>query len=454
MPTPEASKTALVASVRQALAERAPERFADRLAQLAAPALADLLESLYAAERGPVWRFVPTQVKGEVLVEVHGEVRHQLIELSTGDELADAVQRLDLDELSDLYAELPPAVADAVLRAMDTQRRERFDLVRRYPADTAGGLMDVDAIAVRPEVTLGMVLDYLARYRQEQGRLPEELDSLSVVDLDGRHVGQLALSDLVSLGAEPRVQDVMDAAFEPIPAQTSAARVARLFEDRDLLSAPVVDDAGRLIGRITVDDVLDFVRDQAEHTVMAGAGLDQRTDTLAPAWSSARRRAVWLGINLVNALVAAGVISMFGGAIERLVALAVLMPIVVSMGGVAGTQSLTLVIRGLALEQVTASNRWPLLRRELIVALLNGLLWASVMALLANAWFGNAGLSVVFAAAVVLNLLAGVAAGTLIPFVLERLKLDPVLAGEVILVAFTDIFGFFVFLGMAAWLLA
>jgi magnesium transporter len=237
--------------------------------------------------------------------------------------------------------------------------------------------------------------------------------------------------------------------LEPIRAKTPAAHVARRFENEDLVAAPVVDEKGRLIGRITVDDVLDFVRAQAEHAILAPGGLSERTDTFAPAWQSARQRAVWLGVNLAFALLATVVIALFNQTIERVVALAILMPVVSSMGGVAGTQSLALVLRGLALEQIDRSNRWRLLRREVIVAGVNGLLWAAVVGTLAALWFGNATLSVVFAIAIVVNLVAGVVAGTLIPLVLQRLKIDGALAGEVLLVAFTDTFGFFVFLGLA-----
>jgi len=291
---------------------------------------------------------------------------------------------------------------------------------------------------------------YLALMRSEQGLLPEELDAVSVTDANGHYLGRLALVDVVSLGAETKVEAAMDASFAPIDARTPAARVAHRFEDENLVSAPVVDGEHRLLGRIKVDDVLDYVRAQAEHAALAPSGLDEGSDTFAPVWQSARQRAVWLGFNLMFALAASAVIGLFDGTIERLVALAVLMPLVSSMGGVAGTQSLTLVIRGLALEQVDKANRWHLFRRELAVAALNGALWALAVGALATLWFGNWGLSLVVSAALLMNLVAGVAAGTLIPLVLERLKVDAAIAGEVLLVAFTDTFGFLAFLGLAA----
>lgn len=443
--------SAELAALHEALSAGAPDNtVAAALRPLHPAQVADFLEALATEDRARLWKLIDSVVKGDILVEAHGEVRRQLIEESGPDELAVAVQRLDLDELSDIYDELPPEVVEAVLRAMDGQRRQRFDVVRTYPEDTAGGLMDVDAITVRPDVTLRMVLNYLARYRAERGKLPEHTDAVMVVDLDGRYVGQLRLSDLVSLDPERKVNDVIDRSAEPVTADAPASRVARLFEDRDLVSAPVVDELGKLIGRITVDDVVDFIREEAERSVMATAGLDEEADTFAPAITSARRRAIWLGINLVSALNAAWVISLFDHAVDRLVTLAILMPVVASMGGVAGTQSLALVIRGIALDQVREENRWRLLKKELAVGAINGLLWALAVGLVVSLWFGNPKLSLVFGIALTINLLTGVASGTLIPLLLQRIHVDPALAGGVILVALTDAFGFFVFLGMAA----
>jgi len=268
--------SAELAALHEALSAGMPDKaVADTLKALHPAQVADFLEALEAEERVRLWKLIDSEVKGDILVEAHGEVRRQLIEESGPDELARAVKRLDLDELSDIYEELPADVVEAVLRAMDGQRRQRFDVVRTYPEDTAGGLMDVDAITVRPDVTLRMVLNYLARYRVEHGKIPAHTDAVMVVDLDGRYLGQLRLADLISLDPERKVNDVLDRGAEPVTADTPASRVARLFEDRDLVSAPVVDERGRLIGRITVDDVVDIIREEAEHTVMATAGLDE-----------------------------------------------------------------------------------------------------------------------------------------------------------------------------------
>ena len=437
-------------AVRAALAEDVPGAVSAALRGLDPPQLADLLESLAPEARERAWRLIEPAAKGDVLVEARGEVRRQLIDLSSPDELAAAVGRLDLDELSDIHDELPAAVVEAVLRAMDAQRRERFDLVRRYPEDSAGGLMDVDVVSVRQDATLGMVQAVLARYRSERGALPDHLDAVVVADQDGRYLGRLPLSDLVSLERELTVGATTDREAPAIPADTPAPQVARIFADRDLVSAAVVDAHGRVIGRITVDDVLDLVRESAEHAALANAGLDEDADTFAPAWKSARQRALWLGINLVSAFVAASVIRLFDDSIERFVALAVLMPVVASMGGVAGTQSLALVVRGLALEQIGRGNRWRLLWREVAVGALNGFAWALVVAVVASVWFGSAPLALVFGFALAINLLAGAALGTVIPLVLARLRIDPALAGGVVLIALTGALGFLAFLGIAS----
>lgn len=449
----QSDQTELLEQVLEALAEEAPERIDALLAGLHAAQLADLLESLPPEARTQLWERIAPGAKGDVLIEAHGEVRRQLIEESGPEELVEAVRRLDLDALSDIYDELPPGVIEAALRAMDAQRRSRFQTVRKYPADVAGGLMDVDALTVRPDVNLHLVLDYLRRYRLEVGRLPSHTDAVMVVGLDDRYVGRLPLADLASLPLERKVQEVMDREAAPIPADTPAGRVARLFEDRDLVSAAVVDEEGRVIGRITVDDVVDVIREEAEHSVLAGAGLDEEVDTFAPALESVRYRALWLGVHLMGVLVGAWVISHFEAAIDQLVALAVLMPVVASMGGVAGTQSLALVIRGLALEQVREGNRWRLLKKELAVGALNGVTWALAVGVIGSLWFDNAKLGAVFGVALIANLLAGVALGTVVPLALHRLRIDPALAGGVILIAFTDAFGFFVFLGLGAMLL-
>jgi magnesium transporter len=411
--------------------------------------IADALEAIPWDQRPALWEEVDTALKGEVLLQLRDEARQQLIENTGKNELLVALQWLEMDELADLDASLPISVVDAMVRAMDDQSRERYEAVRDWPDDTAGGLMDVDAAVVRSDVTMRSVIRYLRQLRAREKQLPEHLDSLVVVDRDNTYLGMLMLSDLVSLDPETAVSDIMLTEIRPIPVETSSERVMRLFEDQDLLSAPVVDASGKLLGRITVDDVMDVMRDVAEHEVMSRAGLSQGTDIFAPVLPGAMRRAVWLGVNLVNAFIAAWVIGLFEESIDKVVALAVFMPVVASMGGVAGTQTLTLVARGLALEQVRSNNAGRLLMREIASGLLNGIFWAIVVALVAILWTGDMRLGIVFGAALVINLLTGAMAGTLVPLVLQRIGIDPALAGGVVLIAATDVVGFVSFLGLA-----
>jgi magnesium transporter len=309
--------------------------------------------------------------------------------------------------------------------------------------------MDLDAITVRSDVTLEVVQRYLRWLRRSKGALPEVIDTLMVVDQQGRYEGVLSLADVVSLDPQRTVASAMRQDLEGISADMPARKVARLFQDRDLVSAPVVDAEGRLLGRITVDDMVDVIREEADHYVLAPAGLHEEMDMFAPVLASARRRAVWLGVNLLNAFIAAWVIGQFGGSIEQMVALAVLMPVVASMGGVAGNQTLTLVTLGIALDQVSGANAWELLLKELGVALVNGVLWSLVVGGVAMVWFHSPSLGIVFGAAILINLANGAVTGTLIPLGLARVGIDPALAGGVLLTALTDVVGFASFLALA-----
>ena len=425
------------------------QRAGQLLERLHPSEIADALEAIPWDQRPALWEEVDTALKGEVLLQLRDEARQQLIENTGKNELLVALQWLEMDELADLDASLPISVVDAMVRAMDDQSRARYEAVRDWPDNTAGGLMDVDAAVVRSDVTMRSVIRYLRQLRAREKQLPEHLDSLVVVDRDNNYLGMLMLSDLVSLDPETAVSDIMLTEIRPIPVETSSERVMRLFEDQDLLSAPVVDASGKLLGRITVDDVMDVMRDVAEHEVMSRAGLSQGTDIFAPVLPGAMRRAVWLGVNLVNAFIAAWVIGLFEESIDKVVALAVFMPVVASMGGVAGTQTLTLVARGLALEQVRSNNAGRLLMREIASGLLNGIFWAIVVALVAILWTGDMRLGLVFGAALVINLLTGAMAGTLVPLALQRIGIDPALAGGVVLIAATDVVGFVSFLGLA-----
>jgi len=419
------------------------------LNNLSAAEIGDLLESLPVAKRLAVWEMTDPELDGEVLVDVNDEVRGTLIRGSTPDELVAAVGDLDLDDLADILDDLPDAVTTKVLNAMTQQDRHRLAQVLSYPEDSAGGLMDPDFLSVRPDVTLDVVLRYL-RMREE---LPEVFNQLFVIDRNGRYLGSLRVAVLLTQPPESTVGELMDSSIKAIPVTLPARDVAMEFEHHDLVTAPVTDPDGRLMGWISVDDVVDVIREEAEHTMLAGAGLDEEDDMFAPIVQSARRRWIWLGVNLVTAFLAAFVLYAFEPTLDQIVATAVLFPIVMSMGGIAGTQTLTLMIRGMATGQVSSSNATALLRRELAVGMLNGVVFSIVIAVIAMIWYEDVPLGLVMAAAILVNLVAGALAGALIPGMLRRMSIDPALAGGVVLTTVTDVIGIVAFVGLATFIL-
>jgi magnesium transporter len=411
--------------------------------------IGDLLESLPHGPREILWELVAGDIKGEVLIEVNEEVRAGLIEDMEPAQLVAITESLDTDDLADILQELPGAVIHELLHSMDKQNRHRLEAVLSYPDDTAGGLMDLDIVTVRANVTLDVVL----RYLRLRGQIPDLTDSLMVVDRFDRYQGVLPLATLLTSDPDSSVAEVMEHDIEGISANMKDADVARLFEDRDWVSAPVIDDDGKLLGRITIDDVVDVIREEADHSFMSMAGLDEEDDIFAPALLSARRRAIWLGVNLATAFLASWVIGLYEAALERVVALAVLMPIVASMGGIAGSQTLTIMIRGLALGQVGSSNARTLMLKEIAVSVMNGLIWSLVVALIVTAWFHNVEIGAIIAAALIVNLVCAALAGFGIPLALKRIGVDPALAGSVLLTTITDVVGFVAFLGLGTWLL-
>jgi magnesium transporter len=419
------------------------------LKNLSAAEIGDLLESLPLAKRLAVWDRTDPELEGEVLVEVNDEVRATLIRDSSHEELIAAVDDLHLDDLADILDDLPDAVISEVLRSMDRQERERLTQVLSHPEDSAGGLMDPDVITIRPDVTLDVVL----RYLRARGELPEVFDLLFVVDRRGHYLGCLKLSDLLTRELSKSVGELMDSSARTIPIDMHESQVALEFEHHDLLSAPVLDDQSRLLGRITIDDVVDVIREEAEHSVLTMAGLDEEEDMFAPVVQSASRRWIWLGVNLITALLAASVLYAFEATLDQIVATAVLFPVVMSMGGIAGTQTLTLMVRGMATGQVSTANSPALLRKELAVGLLNGIVFSIVVAVIAWLWYQDALLGLVMAAAILLNLLAGALAGALIPGILKRMSIDPALAGGVVLTTVTDVIGILAFIGLATFML-
>jgi magnesium transporter len=406
---------------------------------------AHLLESSPPKFRDILWTMIELENQGEVLNELGDELRFQLLSDMEAGKVASLVEGLEDDDVADILQQLPDRVTREVLTSMDQQDRARLERVMLYPEDTAGGLMNTDTITVRAPLTLDVVLRYLRRHEE----IPEMTDNLIVVNRSDRFIGLLSLRTLLVSDPSATVREKMDTDVEPIPVDMPDSEVARLFERNDWVSAPVVDREGRLLGRITIDDVVDVIREDADHSLMSMAGLDEDEDTFAPIMRSAPRRAVWLGINLVTAFIASGVINLFQGTIEKVVALAVLMPIVASMGGIAGTQTLTVLVRGIALGQVGRNNQMWLINREVMIGLLNGALWAAVVAVAASLWFDDWNIGMIIAAAMVINLITAGFIGAVLPLLMVRLNIDPALAGSVVLTTVTDVVGFVSFLGLA-----
>ncbi|MAL97982.1 magnesium transporter [Hydrocarboniclastica marina] len=407
--------------------------------------IAHLLESSPPRQRTLLWSLVDKELEGEVLQYLSDDIRSYFLSQLDPQEVASVIESFEPDDLADLLQQLPEAVIQEVLETMDEQDRQRVEAVLAYPEDTAGGLMNTDTVTVRPDLSIEVILRYLRRHRA----LPAITDSLFVVNRKDDFIGVLPLTTLLVANPAATVREVMHTDLDPIPVTLGDNEVANLFERHDLISAPVVSDSGKLLGRITIDDVVDVIREDAAHSLMGMAGLDEEEDTFAPILKTTRRRAVWLGINLITAFIASAVIGLFEHTIEQVVALAVLMPIVASMGGIAGSQALTLVIRGMAVGQISPQNIGWLLNRELIVGALNGLAWALVVAVAAVFWFNDLTIGLVIAAALVINLVAAAVAGTTLPLILKARKIDPALAGGVILTTITDVIGFASFLGLA-----
>jgi len=437
-------------TVNRALASGTFSEVRQVLNSLPGAEAAHLLESSPPREREILWQLLSQEQESEVLQYLGEEVRVELLRDLPTEELVELIEDLDTDDLADLLQELPEQVTSRVLAGLDAQNRERLEQVMSYPEDTAGGLMNTDVITVRPEITFSVVQRYLRRL----GDIPKTTDNLLVVNRKNQFVGVLPLTRVLISDPGTSVREAMITDVEAIPATQHAHEVAKLFERLDLVTAPVVDDNGMLVGRITIDDVVDVIMEEAEHSLMGMAGLDEDEDTFGSVWQTVRRRALWLGINLLTALAASAVISLFEDTLEKVVALAVLMPIVASMGGIAGSQTLTLVIRAMALGQVQAGNTRYLLTKELAVGAFNGMLWALVIGVTAALWFDDPSLGMIIGCAMILNLVVAAGAGAMIPMAMKRMGIDPALAGSVVLTTVTDIVGFMAFLGLATLLYA
>lgn len=419
-----------------------------KLEQLHPADIAYILEALPLDERRLVWDLVGAENDGEILLEVSDAVRESLIQTMDKAELLAAAESLDTDEIADIAADLPQDVIQELLTSLDAQKRARLQSALAYPEDTVGALMDFEMVTIRADVTLEVALRYLRRL----GELPDQLDKLFVIERDTL-IGVLPLKRLLTTDPEASVAAVMVEDFVRFHPEDDAHEAAQAFERYDLVMAPVVDMQGRLIGRLTVDAVLDYIRESADADMLSMAGLKEEEDLFSTVWRSAKNRWMWLAINLATAFIASRVIGAFEGSIEKLAALAALMPIIAGIGGNTGNQTIALIVRGLALGQITQANARRLIVKELGVALFNGLLWGSVVGVFAWLLYDSPALGGVMALAMLLNLLVAALAGIFIPMTLERMKRDPAIGSSVLLTFTTDSMGFFIFLGLATLLL-
>lgn len=435
--------------VDEALRSGTSSDVASLLADMEPGDVAHLINSSPPETREVIWPLLEAEQEADVLNELPDDIRNQFLAELQPEAVASIVRQLDDDDVADILHELPATVTDDVLQALTDNDRARLTTVLNFPDDVAGGLMSTDVLTIRADLTLDVVLRYLRRHVE----LPENTDSLMVTNREGHYVGLLPIRTLLVSDPHVSVREMMTTEREPLDAMTPDDEVARRFERNDWISAPVIDPDGKLLGRITIDDVVDVIREEADHSLAVMAGLGEG-DTFARVTQTAPRRTVWLAINLLTAVLAAAVISAFQGTIEKVVALAVLMPIVASMGGIAGTQSLTVLIRAMAMGQVNNRTELWLVRREIFVAIINGIIWSVVIAGMAFYWFDDPILGGIIAAAIMINLLTAGLAGAALPILLERFNIDPALAGGVVLTTITDVVGFFAFLGLAAYFYA
>ena len=407
--------------------------------------VAEVIESTPPKMRMLLWNLLNKEQQSAVLQYLDEDLAGDIVADMDTQSVVDFTAALDADDAADLLQQLPEQVTREVLLLMDHSHRQRVEAVLSYPEDTAGGLMDLDTITIRPDITLDVVL----RYLRMLAKIPKMTDTLYVVNRKDKFLGTLPINKLLVGDPTTTVREIMETETQTVAADLSDTEVALLFERHDLVSVPVLDPDNHVLGRITIDDVVDVIRDDADHTLLGMAGLDEDEDTFATVGKSLRRRTIWLFINLLTALLASAVIGLYTATIEKVVALAILMPIVASMGGIAGSQALTLIIRGMALGHVEGSNATWLLRRESLIGLFNGLLWALVVAAVASWWFNDYIIGLIIALAMLINLAVAALAGASLPLILRNLDIDPAVAGGVLLTTITDVVGFMAFLGLA-----
>tara|TARA_B100001109_G_scaffold164098_1_gene133652 strand:- start:4818 stop:6158 length:1341 start_codon:yes stop_codon:yes gene_type:complete len=405
--------------------------------------IAHALESSPPKQRDLLFSLLKTEEEGDVLSELGEEIQQGLISNISNEELSEAVKELELDEIVDILQNLPEERMKNILSNMSRVDRKRIEMGLTFPENTAGGLLNTDVISVRPNNSINEVISYL----RDQGKLPENTDKIFVVNDDNEYLGELSISEIITSNPSMIVREIMHTEIMPISADLDDKEVATLFERNDLISSSVVDETGRLIGRITIDDVVDVIREDADQNLLGMAGVAE--DTFAPPGRAAKSRVFWLSMNLITAFIAASTINIFQDAIDKIVYLAVLMPIVASMGGVAATQTLTIVLRGLTLEQINSSNIKWLFKRELAVSILNGIVLSILVGVITYVWFQDWTIAILISCALVINLISSVVAGILVPLILRKFNQDPAIGGSVVVTTVTDVIGFFSFLGLA-----
>ena len=405
--------------------------------------IAHALESSPPKQRSIIFSLLETEEEGDVLFELGEEIQQDLISNISNEELSEAVKELELDEIVDILQNLPEERMKKILSNMSKVDRQRIEMGLTYPENTAGGLLNTDVISVRPNNSIKEVLSYL----RDQKELPENTDKIFVVNNDNNYLGEMPISKIITTDPVMNVREIMETDMPAIDVNLEDKDVATIFERNNLISSAVIDHKGQLIGRITIDDVVDVIREDADQNLLGMAGVAE--DTFAPPGRAAKSRVFWLAMNLVTAFIAASTINIFQDVIDKIVYLAVLMPIVASMGGVAATQTLTIVLRGLTLEQINTSNIKWLFKRELAVSIINGIVLSTLVAISTYLWFQDYTLAVLIASALVINLISSVIAGILVPLILRKLNQDPAIGGSVVVTTVTDVVGFFSFLGLA-----
>ncbi len=413
------------------------------LNKMSSSEIAHALESSPPKQRNLLFSLLKTEEEGDVLFELGEEIQQDLISSISNEELAEAVKELELDEIVDILQNLPEERMKKILSGMSQIDRKRIEIGLTFPENTAGGLLNTDVISVRPENSIEVVTTYL----RGQKKLPENTDKIFVVNNENEYLGELTISNIITSNPSMIVREIMETSSMPLNVNMDNKDVATTFERNNLISSAVVDDNGKLIGRITIDDVVDVIREDADQNLLGMAGVAE--DTFAPPGRAAKSRVFWLSMNLVTAFIAASAINLFQDALDKIVYLAVLMPIVASMGGVAASQTLTIVLRGLTLEQINTSNiRW-LFKRELAVSIINGIVLSILVGTSTYLWFQDKMLAILISCALVINLVSSVIAGILVPLILRKFNQDPAIGGSVVVTTFTDVIGFISFLGLA-----